>query len=91
MENKELSMNNRQIGAFLFGISGVVAAIGVAAAQVAHAIVLAGFYVGNRGGETPPGPQNANLHWLTLTAVIILAAVGLFYLFRPASQTQLHP
>lgn len=80
-------MNSRQIGAFLLGISGLVAVIGVAAAQIAYAIVLAGFYAGNISGEVPAGPQNATLHWLVLTAVIILAALGLFYLFRPAGPT----
>jgi hypothetical protein len=84
---KELTVKNKQIGALLFGVAGMVAAIGVAAAQIAQAIVLAGFYAGNMSGEVPTGPQNATLHWLVITAVITLAAIGLFYLFRPASQT----
>jgi hypothetical protein len=84
---KENSVINKQVGAFLLGTAGLVAAISVATAQIAYAIVLAAFYAGNMGGEVPAGPQNANLHWLVITVVITLAAIGLFYLFRPPDKT----
>ena len=46
-------MNNKQTGALLLGTAGLVAAISVATTQIAYAIVLAGFYAGNMGGEVP--------------------------------------
>jgi len=79
-------MNNKQIGALLLGTAGLVAAISVATTQIAYAIVLAGFYAGNMGGEVPANPQNVNLHWLVMTAVIVQAAIGLFYVLRPVDK-----
>ena len=84
---KENKVNNKRIGAFLLGMAGLVATISVATTQIAQAIVLAGFYGGNMGGEVPASPQNVQLHWLVLTAIITLAAIGLFYLLRPDSKT----
>jgi hypothetical protein len=79
-------MNNKQIGTLLLGTAGLVAAISVATTQIAYAIVLAGFYAGNMGGEVPIGPQNVNLHWVVMTAVIVQAAIGLYYLLHPTNR-----
>lgn len=80
-------MNNKQIGAILLSTAGLVAVISVAITQIAYAIVLAGFYAGNMGGEVPTSPQNVQLHWLVLTAVILHAATGLYYLLRPGNES----
>jgi hypothetical protein len=80
-------MNNKQIGTLLLGTAGLAAVISVATTQIAYAIVLAGFYAGNMGGEVPAGPQNVNLHWLVMMAVIVQAAFGLFYILRPSDKT----
>jgi hypothetical protein len=76
-------MNNKLIGALLLSAAGLVAAIGAAGAQIAYAIVLGGFYAGAMTGVTPPGPEGAHLHWLVITAVIVLAISGLYFLFQP--------
>ena len=76
-------MNNKLTGALLFGVAGLVTAIGAAGAQIAYAIVLGGFYAGNMTGVNPPGPQSASPHWLVITAAIILVVFGLYFLFQP--------
>lgn len=76
-------MNNKLAGALLLSAAGLTAAIGVAGTQIANAIVLGGFYAGNITGEVPPGPAGANLHWLVLSAVVVLAIIGLYFLFQP--------
>ena len=76
-------MNNKLISAILLSTAGLVAAIGAVGAQIAYAIVLGGFYAGNITGEVPPGPQGANLHWLVIAAMIVLAILGLYFLFAP--------
>jgi hypothetical protein len=76
-------MGNKFTGALLLSAAGLVAAIGVAGAQIASAIVLGGFYAGNMTGEVPSGPSGASLHWLVITAVIVLAVSGLYFLFQP--------
>jgi len=75
-------MGNKFTGALLLSAAGLVAAVGAAGAQIASAIVLGGFYAGNTTGEVPPGPSGANLHWLVISAVVVLAILGLFFLFR---------
>ena len=76
-------MNNRMIGAVLFSAAGLVAAIGVASSQIANAIVLGGFFAGNMTGAIPPSPAHFTLHWIVLITTAILAALGLYFLFRP--------
>lgn len=80
-------MNNKMIGALLLTASGLITTLGLVGAQIANAIVLSGFFTGDMTYENPPGPQAANLPGLVLVAVIILAALGLFYLLQPAKCT----
>ena len=80
-------MDNKHTGALLLCAAGLVTAIGAAGAQIAAALVLGGFYAGNMSGEVPAGPESANLHWLVIVTTVVLAAIGLFYLFRPSSKT----
>jgi hypothetical protein len=76
-------MNNKLTGAMLFGVAGLVTAIGVTGAQIAYAIVLGGFYAGTMTGVNPPEPQSANPHWLVITAAIVLAVFGIYFLLQP--------
>ena len=71
-----MTASNKRIGALLLGTAGLVAAMGVVGTQIAQAIVLAGFYAGNMGGEVPASLQNGQLHWLVITAIIVQATVG---------------
>ena len=75
-------MNNKFAGALSLSTAGLTAAIGMAGAQIAYATVLGRFYAGNITGEVLPGP-GANLLWLVLSAVVVLAIVGLYFLFQP--------
>ena len=79
-------MNNKLTGALLLSAAGLVAAIGVAGAQIAYAIVLGGFFAGTMTGPNPPGPSGATLHWLVIAAVIVLAFSGLYFLFQPQKE-----
>ena len=79
-------MNNRLIGALLLSAAGLTAAIGATGAQIAYAIVLGGFYAGNKTGVVPPGPAGVSLHWLVLSAVVVLAIIGLYFLFQPKKE-----
>jgi hypothetical protein len=76
-------MNNKLTGTLLLSIAGLTAAIGAAGAQIAYAIVLGGFYAGNKTGVVPPGPAGASLHWLVIATVIVLTVFGLYFLFQP--------
>ena len=76
-------MNNKLISVILLSTAGLVAAIGAVGAQIAYAIVLGGFYAGNMSGAVPTGPQGASLHWLVIVATIVLAVLGLYFLFIP--------
>ena len=76
-------MNNKLLSAILFSGAGLVAAIGAVGAQIAYAIVLGGFYAGNMTGAVPIGPQGASPHWLVIVATIVLAVLGLYFLFIP--------
>jgi hypothetical protein len=78
---EESILNNKLISAILLSAAGLVAAIGAVGAQIAYAIVLSGFYAGNMTGAVPPSPQGASIHWLVITAVIVLAVSGLYFLF----------
>jgi hypothetical protein len=75
-------MNNKFAGALSLSTAGLTAVIGMAGAQIAYATVLGRFYTGNITGEVLPGP-GANLLWLVLSAVVVLAIVGLYFLFQP--------
>jgi hypothetical protein len=79
-------MNNKLIGALLLSAAGLVVAIGAAGAQIAYAIVLGGFFAGTMSGPNPPGPAGASLHWSVITAVIVLAVSGLYFLFQPKKE-----
>ena len=76
-------MNNKLLSAILLSSAGLVAAIGAVGAQIAYAIVLGGFYAGNITGAVPSGPQGASPHWLVIVATIVLAVLGLYFLFIP--------
>jgi hypothetical protein len=75
-------MNSRIAGSILLGTSGLVAGLGLVGAQVSNAIVLGGFYAGRMTGVVPPGPQQAGLNWIVIVSAVVLAAVGLLFLFR---------
>jgi hypothetical protein len=81
-------MNNKLLGAILFGSAGITAAIGAAGAQIAYAIVLGGFYAGTMTGLNPLGPEGAKLHWLVILAVVVLAVTGLYFLLWPEKSGQ---
>jgi hypothetical protein len=76
-------MNNKLMGVILLSVSGLVAAIGISGAQIAYAVVLAGFYAGNHTGTVPAGPEFASPHWIVVAFTVILAVLGLFFLIRP--------
>lgn len=75
-------MNNKTVGVILLSVAGFVAAVGTAVSQIANSIVLAGFMQGGHGGIIPPSPSDASPHWLVFVFVVILAALGLFFLFN---------
>jgi hypothetical protein len=81
-------MNNRLMGVIFLSVSGLVAAIGTSGAQIAYAIVLAGFYAGNHTGEVPSGPEYVSPHWIVIVFTITLAILGLFFLIRPNRSEQ---
>lgn len=70
-------------GAILLGFAGFVMGIGIVGAQIANAIVLSGFYAGDKTGVVPPGPQNASIHGVVIITVILLALTGFYFLLRP--------
>jgi hypothetical protein len=79
-------MNNKRTGAILLGAAGLTAAIGMAGVQISKAIVLAGFYAGQKSGVVPLGPEAATLDKIVLWAVIILAVAGVFFLLRKSKE-----
>jgi hypothetical protein len=79
-------MKNKLSGAILISAAGLTAVIGLIGARIANAIVLAGFYAGSMTGVNPPGPDEARLPGLALASVIILGVLGLYFLFKPASE-----
>jgi hypothetical protein len=76
-------MNNRIAGSILLSMSGLVLTLGVVGNQIALALVQAGFYAGRLTGQTPPGPEDAGVHWTVIIAAVTLALSGLYLLFRP--------
>jgi hypothetical protein len=76
-------MNNRIAGSILLGMSGLILTLGVVGNQIALALVQAGFYAGRLTGQTPPGPEEAGIHWIVIIATVSLALSGLYFLFRP--------
>jgi hypothetical protein len=79
-------MKYKLSGALLLSAAGLTAAIGLIGTRIANAIVLAGFYAGSMTGVNPPSPDKAILPGLVLAAVIILGVLGLYFLFKPASE-----
>jgi hypothetical protein len=79
-------MKHKISGAILLGFAGFVMGIGIVGAQIANAIVLSGFYAGNKTGVVPPGPQNASIHGLVIVTVIVLAISGSYFLIRPEKE-----
>jgi hypothetical protein len=75
-------MNDRIAGSILLSASGLVVVLGIAGAQIAQAIVLAGFYAGNLAGAQPLTPQQASPHWIVVPSALVLAAVVLSFLLR---------
>jgi hypothetical protein len=76
-------MKDKIAGSILLGFSGLVATIGTVGSQIAYALVKAGFYAGALTGEVPPGPQSASIHGVVVVTTIVLAILGLYFIFRP--------
>ena len=69
-------MNRKIVGAILLSAAGLVMAAGTVGAQIANAIVRAGFHAGAIGGVVPAGPGDAYPHWLVVMSALVLAATG---------------
>jgi hypothetical protein len=80
-------MNNKLIGVIMLSVSGLVITIGIVGAQIAAAIILAGFYAGNHTGEVPSGAGFGSIHWIIIVSAIALAITGLFFLVRPSKSS----
>jgi hypothetical protein len=76
-------MDNKFKGVVLLCSAAMVAAIGTVGEKIAAAIVLGGFYSGNRSGIVPPGPQEVGMNSLLIYVTIVLAAAGLILLLLP--------
>ncbi len=76
-------MHSKFAGSILLGVSGLILTLGIVGNQIALALVKAGFYAGNMTGPTPPGPEQAGVHWIVIVATILLAVPGLYSLFQP--------
>lgn len=74
-------MNRKIPGAILLSSAGIVLALGTAGAQIANALVLAGFLSGRQSGLTPPGPQSVYPHWLVIVTALALGAAGIRFLY----------
>ena len=81
-------MSNKIVGAILLSTAGLVAAVGAVGAQIAFAIVRGQFYLSKVTGEFPPGAEKATLHWTIVVTVALLAAPGLYFLFRDRRSDQ---
>lgn len=79
-------MNHRIAASLLLGFSGLVAVLGLAGAQIANAIVLSGFYAGQKTGAIPPGPEAASIPWPVIVIALIQALIGLYLLFKSENQ-----
>ncbi len=76
-------MHNKFAGSILLGVSGLILTLGVVGGQIALALVKAGFYAGAQTGQAPPGPEQAGVHWIMIAATLVLAILGLYFLFLP--------
>jgi hypothetical protein len=75
-------MTNKLAGAILLTGSGLVAAIGEAGLKIASAILLAGYYAGNRTGESPTEGGNYLPQLIIVIAVVTLASFGIYCLLK---------
>jgi hypothetical protein len=73
-------MNRNIVGAIFLCTAGVVLTIGTVGAQVAYAVVQAGFFAGKMNGLVPPGPQAAYPHWLVIVTALVLGTLGIRFL-----------
>jgi len=76
-------MNNKAVGAILLSASGLVAAVGAVGSQIASAIVEGLFYTAKMGGSGIPHLKDASPHWTVTVMVVLLAGLGIFFVFRP--------
>jgi hypothetical protein len=83
---KKPNLGTKIAGAVLLGFAGLISAIDVVGARLSNAIVLSGFYAGNRTGQVPPGPADISSQWVIITSVIVLAVVGLYLLLVPQKE-----
>jgi hypothetical protein len=74
-------MTDKFIGALLVHAAYTAIAIDSAGSQIARAIILGGFYSGNRTGAVPLGQLEGGLHWVVIPSGILLAVLGLYFLF----------
>jgi|WetSurMetagenome_2_1015567.scaffolds.fasta_scaffold1348840_1 hypothetical protein len=78
------AMNKKLLGVILLSVSGLVIAIGTVGAQIAQAVILAGFYAGNHTGEVPLGPGSGSIHWIIFVSAAALALGGVYFLVQPS-------
>jgi hypothetical protein len=83
---KKTNLDTKIAGAVLLGFSGLISAIDVVSTRLSNAIVLSGFYAGNRTGQVPPGPAEVSSQWIILASVIVLAIIGLYLLIVPQKE-----
>lgn len=76
-------MNRKIVGAILLSAAGLVLTFGVVGAQVANAVVRAGFHAGKLDVVMPAGPEAAHPHGLVLAATLVLGGIALYFLFGP--------
>ena len=74
-------MTDKFIGALLVSAACTATAIDSAGSQIAKAIILGGFYSGNRTGAVPSRQLEGGLHWVVIPSIILLAVLGLYFLF----------
>jgi hypothetical protein len=79
-------MNRKLVGAILLSSAGFILAIGTVGAQVAYALVCAGFDAGQRSGLVPPSPIDAYPHGLIDIVSLVLGVIGLYFLFSPGGK-----
>jgi H+/Cl- antiporter ClcA len=74
-------MTNRTVGTVLLVTSGACCTLGVVGAKLAAALEKSLFHLAGHGGYLPTGADKAQPGWLLTTAVVVLAVLGVRFLF----------
>lgn len=87
VRTKDKLMKNKTVGTVLVVTSGVCCTLGMVGVQIAAALDRGLFRLAKIGGRVPGGPDSATLGWTITAAVVVLAVLGVIFLFTRDSET----